>query len=369
MPEIDDLEVIRELLTGTLPSQDVNDHVKGRLTAIIAAESHPGAGLPVRRGPRPRRTVAGLVAAGVALATAAAAISVAVVVPGTSRPEVSGGRPAVIQLLAKIATAASHQPVPRVRDSQFEYVKSWGAGYVLSRAAAPGSGQVSWHIHRTRPIERQIWLSVSDLCRPGLLRQGATTVRMALPVAPRPQSDKPPYRPATSHPGTRCPDRGSLGAPTYRLLQSLPTNPAALLHRIHAFDNTQAAHPLQGAQASAAAFWTISELVGESIVPPAVGAALYRAAALIPEIQRVPNAVDALGRHGVGVTLRAGATWGPTEMIFDRTTLQLIGTFTSPPPVSWAGQTTPPHGRALPPAFTAIQSRAFVNHPGQFPRQ
>jgi hypothetical protein len=191
-----------------------------------------------------------------------------------------------------------------------------------------------------------------------LLRQGGTTVRVALPVAPPPA------------PATRCPNRGYLDAPTYRLLQSLPTSPAALLDRIHAFDNTQAGHPLRGVQAGAAAFSTISDLVGESIVPPAVGAALYRAVALIPEVRIVPDAVDALGRHGVGVTLRAGATWGPTEMIFNRKTLQLIGTFTSQPPSgSRAGHSTPPHGRALPAAFTAIQARAFVNRPGQLPRR
>jgi hypothetical protein len=359
MPAIDDLDVIRDLLAGDLPSQDVNDSVKVRLTAVIAAESHPGAGRPVRRSPRPRHAVAAMVAAGVALA-AAAAISVAVVVPGTSRPAVSSGQPGVIQLLAKIATVAGRQPVPRVRDSQFEYVKSLGRDYVLSRAAGPGSGQAAWHVHLTRSYERQIWFSVSDLCRPGLLRQGGTTVRVALPVAPTP----------TPAPATRCPNRGYLDEPTYRLLQSLPTSPAALLDRIHAFDNMQAGHPLRGVQAGAAAFSTISDLVGESIVPPAVGAALYRAVALIPGVRMVPNAVDALGRHGVGVTLRAGAIWGPTEMIFDRKTLQLIGTFTSQPPSgSWAGHGTPPHGRALPAAFTAIQARAFVNRPGQLPRR
>jgi hypothetical protein len=53
---------------------------------------------------------------------------------------------------------------------------------------------------------QETWVPVADLCHPGLSRvQGAST-----PVG-----------------GTvgRCPDRGSLNDPTYRLLQSLPTNP------------------------------------------------------------------------------------------------------------------------------------------------
>jgi hypothetical protein len=107
MPDIDDLEVIRELLTGKLPSQDVNDYVKGRLNAVMAAaESHPGAGRPVRRTPRSRRTVAGVAwqqrrrlalrsVAGVAAALAAGAVAlVAVGVPG-ARHNGTGG-PAVL---------------------------------------------------------------------------------------------------------------------------------------------------------------------------------------------------------------------------------------------------------------------------------
>jgi hypothetical protein len=95
MPDIDDLEVIRELLTGKPPSQDVNDYVTGRLAAVIAAaESHPGAGRPMRRSPRSRRTVAGVAQrrgrrlalrslAGVAAVLAAGAVAlVAVGVPG-----------------------------------------------------------------------------------------------------------------------------------------------------------------------------------------------------------------------------------------------------------------------------------------------
>lgn len=57
-------------------------------------------------------------------------------------------------------------------------------------------------------------MPVADLCHPGLSRvQGAST-----PLG-----------------GTvgRCPDRGNLNDPAYRLLQSLPTNPHALLATIN----------------------------------------------------------------------------------------------------------------------------------------
>src|ERR1700683_2156562 len=59
MPATDDLEVIRELLTAKPPSQDVNDYVKSRLTAVIAvAEPDPDGERRVRRAARSHRTAA-----------------------------------------------------------------------------------------------------------------------------------------------------------------------------------------------------------------------------------------------------------------------------------------------------------------------
>ena len=98
MPVIDDLEVIRELLAGKPPSQDVNDYVKSRLTAVIAADSDPGAVRSPRREPRSHRTVAEAArrrrrlawrsAAGVAVLAAAAVAVLAVVAPVARRDDV-----------------------------------------------------------------------------------------------------------------------------------------------------------------------------------------------------------------------------------------------------------------------------------------
>jgi hypothetical protein len=98
MPAIDDLEVIRELLAGEPPSQDVNNYVKSRLTAVIAADSDPVAVRSPRRDPRSHRTVAEAArrrrrlawrsAAGVAALAAAAVAVVAVVAPIARRANV-----------------------------------------------------------------------------------------------------------------------------------------------------------------------------------------------------------------------------------------------------------------------------------------
>ena len=65
--------------------------------------------------------------------------------------------------------------------------------------------------------------------------------------------------------------------PTYRFLQSLPTDPHALLNLIE--------REMQGQQPGPEeAFTTIGDLLGEAIAPPRVSAALYWAAALIPGV-------------------------------------------------------------------------------------
>jgi hypothetical protein len=95
VPASDELKVICELLTEKLPSPEVNDYVKGRVTEVIAtADSPPRAGRPVRRSPRPRRSVSAVVqqrrrrlvlrslAGAVATLAAGAVALVAVVRPG-----------------------------------------------------------------------------------------------------------------------------------------------------------------------------------------------------------------------------------------------------------------------------------------------
>jgi hypothetical protein len=104
--------------------------------------------------------------------------------------------------------------------------------------------------------------------------------------------------------------------PTYRLLQSLPTSPHALLKIINAA-------PLVGPPPDQEAFTTIGDLLRESIAPPRVSAALYRAAALIPGVRVIPDTRDAIGRPGVAVSFAFHGV--QEEWIFSKTTFQLLG--------------------------------------------
>jgi hypothetical protein len=169
MPANDDLEVIRELLTGKLPSQDVNDYVRGRLTAVIAAESHPGAGRPVRRSPRSRRAVAGVgrlhrrrlalrPVAGVAAALAAGAVVlVAVVVPGAGHDSTGGAAVDTAYVVSRTESAlAAVGSQDRVESTQvttsggleIEFQK--GGTLVVADLGSRGSTRVAAWVYRRR---------------------------------------------------------------------------------------------------------------------------------------------------------------------------------------------------------------------------
>jgi len=192
----------------------------------------------------------------------------------------------------------------------------------------------SRHIH-LKLITSRVWVPVANSCGPVYKRsrsaEGKTTVQ--------------------TFSGVKCGNVGSLNDPTYRLLQTLPTNPHTLLAMIYRVERGHGPGPDQEA------FVTIGDLLRDTIAPPKVAAALYRAAALIPGVTLVPHATDAIGRHGVAVArIGPGLDGGiREELIFNSTTLQLIGERTV---IARTGTTT---------SATAIITRAFVDHRGQIP--
>ncbi|MEU5836158.1 CU044_5270 family protein [Streptomyces diacarni] len=108
--------------------------------------------------------------------------------------------------------------------------------------------------------------------------------------------------------------------PTYAWLASLPTDPDALLKRLYAEVEDD------GRQTrDQAVFEAIGDLVVNNLMPPENAAAFYRALARVPGVRKVPDAVDAAGRHGVGITLKRSAYASRVVWIFDRDTLAYLG--------------------------------------------
>jgi len=252
----------------------------------------------VRQAPaRPRRSRRSVLV-GIPAGVVAAGAVVAVVVAGAGHPgtgpdrpisgtvAVQAGDPAGVPgVLDRIATAASSQPVvvPGVHD--FVYVKSRIAfTEQVQERTMDGPGRLD-AVH-----DREVWLSQDPDDPEGLIREGGQDIDL----------------------------HGTADDPTvYAALAQLPTDPVQLLAQIR----TQVAGRAGGADY--AAFDQIGQLVHESIAPPDVAAALYRAVALIPGVEVVPDAVDAAGRHGVGVALISDGQ--RYEWIFDPDSYVFLG--------------------------------------------
>jgi hypothetical protein len=345
-----DMDEIGEL-TRLLPPPAVPELPAGRARALrvhLVAEAAGARQGPAsarsRRARRPRHP--GWLAAGLTGAVAiGAAAAVAVTVwmpagPGGAGPvrgngnggPVAGSRPATgnsaapggsltaAALLAKVAAAAARQPQPQVSDSEFVYVRSMVA---FDSIFIGRNGQQK--VTKGKLHERQIWLPVTDACS-GLLIENGERISLG-------NSDAP------SQPTIPGACAGNVNAPTYRFLQKLPTDPRALLSFIYA----KTAGEGQSKGHDGEAFTTIGDMMREAIVPPLAAAALYRAAALIPGVQFVKHATNAVGRPGIAVSFQ-GQEW-----IFDPATYQFIGE------------------REGTSGETAILQQAFVAHAGQVP--
>ena len=291
------------------PAPPERDLLPGRhhlLKELVMSEIARTRDTQPAHAPRPRRSRRA-VWVPVLAAVIAAAIAGAVIVaerssqrPPVAGPSGSAGAAPAIQLLAAVAAVTESQTVPAVTDSNYTYVDSMQV-FVHSSATVGPDGTLQYAPGTSKlgqPQQRQTWIPIADLCQKGLVRQGGRDLDLI------------------SRAGT-CPDQGSLNNPTYRLLASLPTDPHTLLARIYA--ETQG----HGSNADQEAFVTIGDLLRESVAPPNVTAALYRAAALIPGVTLVSDSVDAIGRHGVAVARDDGTTLN--EWIFNSATNRLLG--------------------------------------------
>jgi hypothetical protein len=308
-------------------------------------QADPGRGR-TRAKPRPKlRRTGTVLVAGAVLTAAAVAIATAIAVgTHTSPPARHTAQPAApataAQLLARIATAAARQPAPVVRDSDFTYIRSMVAYEVDSIS----NGHETTSMEKLH--ERRIWLPVANVCATGLLiEQGERTPISPFPVVNGKVDRNPPK--GTPMPNFSCPSEGHLGDTTYRLLQSIPTQPDALL-----------------AYLTAGKKWTnddppteIGDMIRETIMPPALAAALYRLAATLPGATLVPHATNVAGRAGIGImwTSKTARQVYKNEWIFDKTTLRFIGEKTYDP---GTGRLT---------GESAIIQQAFTAEAGQLP--
>ncbi|WP_328928758.1 CU044_5270 family protein [Streptomyces sp. NBC_00190] len=200
-------------------------------------------------------------------------------------------------LLDRISLAAADVSGPAVRGNQFIYIGTKTAtSYV--RTDHGKSTLVSEQLHMRHswnsPDGRKGWL-----IEPGNTGPDGITLEGNTETGRKPT----PY----------------LNAPTYDYLAGLPTDPDVLLRKIYEETRGHGRGPDQEA------FTTIGDLLGESYPPAGLAAALYKAAAKIPGVVTVDDAVDAAGRHGVAVARLDETSGQRTEWIFDKETLAFLG--------------------------------------------
>ncbi|MER7171293.1 CU044_5270 family protein [Streptomyces mesophilus] len=194
------------------------------------------------------------------------------------------------RLLERIARAAERAEVEDVRDDQFIYQKST-SGYPLRQA--DGAGGLCAQSGSGRPVgDREEWKSV-DGTRWGLRREYGDELRL------KPDGAE----------GSRIPQN-------YRDLERLPTDPDAMYDWLHGTGEWQK---------NLDDFAVAGNLLADNLMPPEVGAALFRAVAEIPGLRVVQDVVDEVGRRGFAITRADESDSVRTEWIFDGTSLAYLG--------------------------------------------
>jgi len=291
---VDDLTALREFraeVPDAAPEQLAQ--VRNRWTS--AAESDTARRprtMPATIGGRSRRVRPSRVGWGLA-ATGGLAVVVGVAVvavqggPG-SAPTPAARPPAVTtvsstQVLLAMATKAEARTAEHPRPDQWIYLKKLVPH-------GDGSGKVQY-----RAVED--WWRVD----------GTKSARLG-------DSGKVEVSPA----GLEGDDRSPAQFTSY--LQSLPTEPKALLNRIY-----QASGESAGSTRDEKAFSEILVLLRDAtIISPQMNAALLRALTLIPDIRTTPDVVDVAGRHGVGISqVRTDGT--REELILDSASGAYLG--------------------------------------------
>lgn len=202
------------------------------------------------------------------------------------------GAPALLENIAEVA--AKERPDRYIRDDQFVFVESL-VSYAESQEGKPPE---------FAPLHlRRVWQSV-DGTRRGL------DWEQNRKYFPDKHTTEPEVRPGKPV---------SKWATHYRNLAALPTDTDAMLKWLR----TAAASSSQGGDQQM--FVLVGDLLGESMAPPEVNAALYRAAARIPGVVVVPDAVDARGNKGVAIARVDTDNGIRDEWIFDRENKSYLG--------------------------------------------
>ncbi|MFF9019322.1 CU044_5270 family protein [Streptomyces eurythermus] len=211
---------------------------------------------------------------------------------GTANPN------GVSRLLDQVTLVAAQEEHPTLKAGQYVYIESKTADTFV-KTVDDKSSLASHALHK-----RQVWYS-PDGTKGWLIDPAVNDSPEGETLSLPDEQGNTPV--------------AGLNHPSYDYLASLPADPDALLAKIYKETKGHGNSPAQEA------FATIGDLLGESYPPPALTKALFKAAAKIPGVVTVNDAVDAVGRHGVAVARLDEKSGAREEWIFDKNTHVFLG--------------------------------------------
>lgn len=300
----------------------------------------------------------------VLLASAAAALLVGgVIVADVVRPGSPGATAEAAEVLNNAADATIRTSDPVVGPGQYLLVDT-KAVYSYANMTVPGE-LYTWLVSQDEqlyvPADRSgEWVLNQDPSVPVQFfdeasRQFAEKQRMELedpargPIATTPYTD-----PLMRAPGGNFYDDEQTifnNMPLGEALDTAPRDPKALLDFIYQRNAGK------GATAEEQAFKTIAEALGTGVIPADLRAALYEAAALMPEVTVLDRQATLDGRTGISIGMNKADHLARVEMIIDPDTGLLIGE-REVLLEDWAGM---PAGTS--PAWTAVTTSVVAEAP------
>ena len=289
---IDELDLVRRFRAD---EPDAGDET---ITAARAALTRTIAAAALTPSPPRHRAARGWRVRGALVTVAVASAVLAVWLSGSGGgPSVSPALAATLNRLAQIAASG-----PSLVPHRGQYLHVESASNQESDAIVNGKECVTY-----APESRRVWIGADGS---GLLRESFGTATFTS-VADRRLCEAMPTG-AVSQPGTSnlwfAPRCFSIGPNND--VNALSTDPHTLLVQMQRADG--------GPRSAAEDFVHVGDFLRETDARPALRAALYRAAALIPGVQLLGTVRDHLGRPGLGVAYRKD------ELIFNPRTAALM---------------------------------------------
>ncbi|MFF2363990.1 CU044_5270 family protein [Streptomyces sp. NPDC058122] len=300
----DALELLSAPAEWDLPPERHLHHKDVLMQQIDHDLGHAPTAAPVR--PPRRRLTRPAILVPLASTAMVAALAVTLTVSGTGHGPAPADRAAAGSARAqsasvtlnRIAVAAMASDVTPVRDDQFVYVRS---------LAVSNKGTFEGPVVLGAPHTVETWTSQDPrpLKTTGWIRESGKDAVMPDETIPIESTEAVP---------------AGIDHPTYTWLSSLPTNPDTLLARLR-----RDVRVFDGESREQAVFSLIGDLLSETLMPPQNTAALYKAAAKIPGVKEIPDAVDVAGRHGIAITREDPSSATRDEWIFDKHSLAFLG--------------------------------------------